>query len=131
MIKQILKRYHTDHCVFHTEPHDLKNGFLLRLRLKSLPTAKNGGVLYEIPGTLRINAAYLSWEESCGGWGWNENYSSYPDETGHVPVLEAAIYLDVPYHPERTELKIGIPLTMGFVSKYRFAAAALTVLPAP
>ena len=112
MIKQILKRYHTDHCVFHTEPHDLKNGFLLRLRLKSLPTAKNGGVLYEIPGALRITAAYLLWEESCGGWGWNENYSSYPDESGHVPVLEAAIFLDVPYHPERTELIIGIPLTL-------------------
>ena len=112
MIKQILKRYHTDHCIFHTEPHDLSNGFLLRFRLKSAVTADTSGILYEIPGTLRITAAYLSWEESCRGWGWNENYSSYPDNAGNVPVLEASIFLDVPYHPERTELMIGIPLTM-------------------
>ena len=85
MIKQILKRYHTDHCIFHTEPHDLSKGFLLRFRLKSAVTADTSGILYEIPGTLRITAAYLSWEESCRGWGWNENYSSYPDNAGNVP----------------------------------------------
>ena len=112
MIKQILKRCHTDACSFHAEPRDLQNGFLARLRMKAPVTADNGGVLYEIPGSLRIAAEYLSREDARHGWGWNENYASYPDETGHVPVLEAEICLDVPYHPERTELKLGIPLTL-------------------
>lgn len=112
MIQQILKKYELDRCVFSKEPADLTKGFLLRLRMSAPVTAETAGTLYEIPGTLVITAQYLSWEDSCKGWGWSENYSSYPDENGHVPVLEASIFLDVPYHPERTELKIGIPLTL-------------------
>lgn len=112
MIKQILKHYNADSCTFSAEPHDLQNGFLMRLKIKTSVTEKNCGTLYEIPGVLNITTKYLAWEESLCGWGWSENYASYPDENGKVPVLEAAIYLDVPHHPEWTELKIGIPLTV-------------------
>ncbi|MBQ4289955.1 MAG: hypothetical protein II719_02055 [Clostridia bacterium] len=112
MIKQILKRYRTDSCTFQADPGNLQNGFLLRLRIREPVTADNSGILYEIPGTLRIEAGYLTQEEADQGWGRRENYSSYPDSTGNVPVLEASVFLDVPYHPDWTELKLGIPLAM-------------------
>lgn len=112
MIKQILKQYHTDACTFYAEPHDLERGFLMRLRLRAPVTAENGGTLFEIPGVLKMTAERLTAEEACQGWGRNENYDSYLDEDGCVSVLEAMLYLDVPYHPERTELKLGIPLTL-------------------
>ena len=121
MIKQIIKRYNTDSCAFHIKPHDLQSGFLVRMKMKYPVTAANCGVLYEIPGVLKIETKYLAMEEAMCGWGWSENYASYPDENGKVPVLEAKIYLDVPYHPEWKELKIGIPLTVyDTVNKYLF-----------
>ena len=112
MITQILKKYHLDRCSFRKEAGNLTNGFLLRLRLSAPVTEQTQGMVYEIPGCISVVTRYLSWEDSCKDWGELEHYSSYPDETGNVPILEASLFLDVPYRPNWTELKLGIPLTM-------------------
>lgn len=112
MIIQKLQKYDFSACTFTERPHALQNGFLIRFRLASPVTERTETELFHIPEAVRATVRLMTLAEAGQGWGWNENYTSYPDENGDVPVLETEIYLNVPYHPERTAMKIGIPLTL-------------------
>lgn len=112
MIIQKLQKYDFSACIFTSRPHALQNGFLIRFRLGSPVTERTETELFCISDAVRATARLMTIDEAGQGWGWNENYTSYPDENGYVPVLETEIYLNVPYHPERTAMKIGIPLTL-------------------
>lgn len=112
MIKQILKKFNLENCRFQNEPVDFSKGFLIRFQLKAPVASRMPETLFSVPGMIAITAQMLTSQEAATGWGWAENYLAYADDQGNVPVLEAAIYLDVPFHPERTEMKIGVPLTL-------------------
>ena len=112
MIIQKLQKYDFSACTFTDRPHALQNGFLIRFRLASPVTERTETELFHIPEAVRATVRLMTIDEAGQGWGWNENYTSYPDENGDVPVLETEIYLNVPYHPERTAMKIGVPLTL-------------------
>ena len=112
MITQILKKYDFCGCRFTDLFVPLPDKFLLKIRLISSTLEADDEEIFGIPGTLSVHRRILSADQAGRGWGWNENYASYPDKTGYVPILEASMFFDVPYHPERTELKLGIPLTL-------------------
>ena len=112
MITQKLKKYNFSACSFFDRPNSLKDGFIIRFKLSSPVTEREETEIFSVPDAVRGTVRLLTLKEAGEGWGWNENYTSYPDENGFVPVLECEIYLNVPYHPERTAMKIGVPLTL-------------------
>ena len=112
MIIQKLQKYDFSACSFGDRPHSLQNGFLIRFRLSSPVTERAETEIFSIPNAVRATVRLMTIAEAGQGWGWNENYTSYPDSNGDVPVLEAEICLNVPYHPERKAIKLGIPLTL-------------------
>lgn len=112
MITQKLKKYNFSACSFFDRPNSLKGGFIIRFKLSSPVTEREVTEIFSVPDAVRGMVRLLTLKEAGEGWGWNENYTSYPDENGFVPVLECEIYLNVPYHPERTAMKIGVPLTL-------------------
>ena len=102
MIIQKLQKYDFSACSFGDRPHSLQNGFLICFRLSSPVTERAETEIFSIPNAVRATVRLMTIAEAGQGWGWNENYTSYPDNDGNVPVLETEIYLNVPYHPERT-----------------------------
>ena len=66
-----------------------RDGFVFRFKLNALP--KNGDVLFEVPGTLKL---------------------SWPEADGHCRVMEIEIFVEQPDHPNWQSMKIGIPLSL-------------------
>ena len=115
MITQKLRKYCFNGCAFDTcvPAEGLENGFIFRFRLKHPVSHTDWETILSVPDTLYVSARQYTVEEArADSWGWCENYGSYPDENGNIAVVEATIHLEVPYHPERTELRVGFPLTV-------------------
>ncbi|MBO7535325.1 MAG: hypothetical protein J6T46_15140, partial [Victivallales bacterium] len=63
-----------------------RDGFVFRFKLNALP--KTEGVLFEVPGSLRITTRDIPNDAAEGGWERAENFRSLPEADGHCHVME-------------------------------------------
>ena len=87
-----------------------RDGFVFRFKLNALP--KNGDVLFEVPGTLKLSCRDIPNDAAEGGWERAENFRSLPEADGHCRVMEIEIFVEQPDHPNWQSMKIGIPLSL-------------------
>ena len=108
------KYYIYDFKGLHFEPPKdgicFREGFALRFKLNSLPTAD--GVLFEVPGSLKVTTRDIPSDESEGPWEEMENFRSLLEADGHCHVVEIEIYVEQPDHTEWRSMKIGVPVAL-------------------
>ena len=86
------------------------DAIILKLRLKKQIDCDC--TLFELPGTLSIKGRRISKNTELTPYERGECFLEYADDNGITPVIEISLFFEDAEHPQWSEMKLGLPLTL-------------------